>query len=146
MFNNTPTLAGCPRVGRCSGILGLRRDLRNTISALIPTSRLLAGLTARAHNYTVSERHKIVVGKQLSVTSLISCRKLLPKFKGTRSLAQGFQVYITEHLRSSASHETIIFSPQTIITLVQHLLAQKDPKLKIELELHIGAKNNMLVI
>ena len=63
MFHNTPALAGCPRAGRCSGILGLRRDLRNTISALIPTSRLLAGLTARAYNYMVSEAHKFVVGK-----------------------------------------------------------------------------------
>ena len=61
MFHNTPVLGGCPRGGRCSGILGLRRDLRNTISALIPTSRLLAGLTARAYNYMVSEAYKIVI-------------------------------------------------------------------------------------
>ena len=77
MFQNTPALAGCPRGGRCSGILGLRRDLRNTIGALIPTSRLLAGLTARAYNYMVSEVHKFVVGKQLSVSSLISCKNVV---------------------------------------------------------------------
>ena len=70
MFHDDPALAGCPRGGRCSGILGLRRDLRNTITALIPTSRLLAGLTARAFNYTVSETRKIVVGKQRSLISL----------------------------------------------------------------------------
>lgn len=73
MFHQTPIFAGCPRGGRCSGIPGLRRDLRNTIIALIPTSLNLAGLTYRALNYTVSEAHKIVIGKQLSNKFLISC-------------------------------------------------------------------------
>lgn len=71
MFGNTGVLAGCPRAGRCSGIPGLRRDLRQTITALIPTSGHLAGLTARAYRYTVSEALKIVIDKQLSIKFLI---------------------------------------------------------------------------
>lgn len=71
MFHNARVLAGCPRAGRCSGIPGLRRDLRQTITALIPTSVHLAGLTARAYRYTVSEALKIAIDKHLSIKFLI---------------------------------------------------------------------------
>ena len=71
MFGYTGVLAGCPRAGRCSGIPGLRRDLRQTITALIPTSGHLAGLTARGYRYMVSEALKIVIDKQLSIRFLI---------------------------------------------------------------------------
>lgn len=53
-FHNTPVNAGCPRGSRCSDRSGLRREWRRTIDFLVPSSRLLTGLTYRALNYMVS--------------------------------------------------------------------------------------------
>ena len=53
VFHNLPVYAGCHRT-RCSGASGLYRDFRKSMDVLYVSSRLLARLTYRALNHTVS--------------------------------------------------------------------------------------------